>query len=48
MFAFQCCVKPHLKAQGDWASDYYTKYITLFLRYKLVTTSAMASGILSL
>ena len=48
-FAFQCGVNPTLiKAQGDWASDCYLKYVSLSLQDKLLTTSSMANVIRNL
>ena len=45
-FAFQCSVDPQLiKAQGDWSSDCYLKYVSLSTKQKLCTTRRMAHNI---
>lgn len=46
--AFKAGVNPQLiKAQGDWASDCYLKYVSLSLDHRLGTTRAMANSIVA-
>ena len=48
-FAFQSGVSKELiKAQGDWASDCYVKYIKLGISDKLQTTQLMSHNLMSL